>query len=180
MRIAYAVMYTTILLLGACLFGMIINSATSTIAKVLSKAFGYKTAMFIMNYATFIGVVHHELSHALFAFLTGAKVLEIHPFRVNNGSLGQVVYASRGNMLMQSIQNTLASIAPMITGLVSEYALINLLLTHDIGIIARILIYYTMVSIVCHMRLSKRDLIAMRSGLPIFLILIFILIYMII
>lgn len=59
---------------------------------------------------TYIGVIHHELSHAFLAILTGAKVLKISLAKkgtVHNGQLGSVTFAPRGPKVIRNIQCTL-------------------------------------------------------------------------
>ena len=103
-----------ILLLGICL-GFFFSYLRNFAAR--HNPFGAN----LINYITFVGVMHHELSHALLAFLSGAKVTEIKLFRIhhNDGALGYVAYAPRGNFILQSIQKVVTSIAPIICGFIS-------------------------------------------------------------
>lgn len=122
----------------------------------------------LINYLTFPGVVHHELSHALFAFLTGAKVTEIKLFRIHHkdGRLGYVSYAPRGNFIMMSIQKVLSSVAPIVMGFVScslLYLYARPALEDSLWQTA--LLYYALVSIILHMSLSKQDIKVMKSGI---------------
>lgn len=122
----------------------------------------------LINYLTFPGVVHHELSHALFAFLTGAKVTEIKLFRIHHkdGRLGYVSYAPRGNFITMSIQKVLSSIAPIVMGFIS-CSLLYLYARPELEDILwqTVLLYYLMVSIILHMSLSKQDIKVMKSGI---------------
>ena len=122
----------------------------------------------LINYLTFPGVVHHELSHALFAFLTGAKVTEIKLFRIHHkdGRLGYVSYAPRGNFIMMSIQKVLSSVAPIVMGFIScslLYLYARPALEDSLWQTA--LLYYGLVSIILHMSLSKQDIKVMKSGI---------------
>lgn len=134
----------------------------------------------LINYGTIPGVMHHELSHALLAFLTGAKVQEIKLFQFNHssGALGYVSYAPRGNVVFQSIQKVLASIAPILCGFISCSLLWYYVrpMTVD-NILASVLFYYFFICIILHMSLSKQDITVMKSGLLVVVILLTIIFY---
>ncbi|MDE7422138.1 MAG: M50 family metallopeptidase [Lachnospiraceae bacterium] len=134
----------------------------------------------LINYITFVGVMHHELSHALLAFLSGAKVTEIKLFRIHHkdGALGYVAYAPRGNFILQSIQKVATSIAPIICGFISSYLLwlyVRPVAMENIWSIC--LFYYVLVSIILHMSLSKQDIKVMKGGLLVVIALMTILFY---
>lgn len=116
-----AIINTVFVLVGIILFGLFIEGIQKIIAKIISRLFGTKFADIFLNKITFIGVIHHELSHALFALLTGAKITSIHLFRPDEktGTLGSVSYATRGPLILRSFQSTLASMAPIICGTIS-------------------------------------------------------------
>ena len=134
----------------------------------------------LINYITFVGVMHHELSHALLAFLSGAKVTEIKLFRIHHkdGALGYVAYAPRGNFILQSIQKVATSIAPIICGFISCSLLclyVRPVAMENIWSIC--LFYYVLVSIILHMSLSKQDIKVMKGGLLVVIALMTILFY---
>ena len=136
----------------------------------------------LINYITFVGVIHHELSHALLAFLSGAKVTEIKLFRIHHkdGALGYVAYAPRGNFILQSIQKVATSIAPIICGFISCSLLwlyVRPVAMESIWSIC--LFYYVLVSIILHMSLSKQDIKVMKGGLLVVIALMTILFYFI-
>lgn len=84
---------------------------------------------------TAIGVVHHELSHALFATLTGAKVDEIALFKQateEDKSLGYVVVKYSTRPILGGIQQFFTAIAPVITALITTSLLAKLLLPNVI------------------------------------------------
>lgn len=135
----------------------------------------------LINYVTFIGVVHHELSHALLAFLTGAKVTEIKGFRIHHkdGRLGYVTYAPRGNFIMMSIQKVFSSVAPILMGFVSCGLLyVYVLPMAEASIWGICLFYYVFLSIVLHMSLSKQDIQVMKGGIIVVILLFTIVFYM--
>lgn len=162
-----------ILLLGICL-GFFFSYLRNFAAR--HNPFGAN----LINYITFVGVMHHELSHALLAFLSGAKVTEIKLFRIhhNDGALGYVAYAPRGNFILQSIQKVVTSIAPIICGFIScslLFLYVQPLTTGNIGY--TILFYYVFISIILHMSLSKQDIKVMKGGLLVVVALMTILFY---
>lgn len=176
-RILIAFINTAIIIAGMLFAGCAIDSIVNNIAMTLYKYCGKFVAMFVMNYLTFVGVIHHELSHAIFAFFTGADVVKVDLFKVTNNTLGQVRYRTRGNQFMRSIQDTLSAIAPMVTGVISEYALYNLLISQLLTGRSKMIILYFMLSILCHMSLSKQDMKMMLRGLPVFALLVFVFMY---
>lgn len=162
-----------ILLLGICL-GFFFSYLRNFAAR--HNPFGAN----LINYITFVGVMHHELSHALLAFLSGAKVTEIKLFRIhhNDGALGYVAYAPRGNFVLQSIQKVVTSIAPIICGFISCSLLFLYVQPLTMGNIGyTILFYYVFISIILHMSLSKQDIKVMKGGLLVVVALMTILFY---
>lgn len=134
----------------------------------------------LINYVTFVGVIHHELSHAFLAFLTGAKITEVKLFRINHkdGRLGYVSYAPRGNFIMMSIQKVFASVAPILMGLVSCGLLyLYVLPMAEASIWSVCLFYYVFVSIILHMSLSKQDIQVMQGGIIVVILLFTIVFY---
>lgn len=134
----------------------------------------------LINYVTFIGVIHHELSHALLAFLTGAKVTEVKLFRINHkdGRLGYVSYAPRGNFIMMSIQKVFASVAPILMGFVSCGLLYMYILPiAEASICGICIFYYVFCSIILHMSLSKQDIQVMKGGILVVILLFTIVFY---
>ena len=134
----------------------------------------------LINYLTFVGVFHHELSHALFAYPTFAKVTEIKLFQFNqkNGALGYVNFIPRGNFITKSIQKVFISTAPIITGIIScslLYTYVRPLAITELW--STILFYYVLISIILHMSLSKPDIKLMKSGIVVVVILLTALFY---
>ena len=164
-----ALVNTVQILLVIPILGMTLGYLEKVIGNFIAKHMGVKSALFIMNKLTFIGVVHHELSHALFAFISGAKIREINLFKPQGNSLGSVQIVPRGNKILKSIQLTLTAIAPVITGLISMCTIayfvsinIEIMLVWQI-----ILIAYLFISIFFHSTMSTADLKCAIKGLPI-------------
>ncbi|KIR02900.1 hypothetical protein P261_01715 [Lachnospiraceae bacterium TWA4] len=134
----------------------------------------------LINYATFVGVIHHELSHALLVILTGAKLSRVQLFNLNHsdGFLGSVSYYSRGGVILKSIQKTLISVAPIFMGLITcslMYTYLYPIATATIW--GTLLFYYVWISIILHMSLSHQDIEVMKEGIFIFVLLMTVIFY---
>lgn len=156
-------------------FGLVLGFILKTIYKNLAKAIGYKKAHFIFNRLSFIGVFHHELSHALLATLTGAKVVKIVFFKPEGDRLGYVEYKTRGNIIFRSIQNALSSVAPVLCGCLSLFGLFKLITLVSLPIWGIILVIYIMISIALHMTMSGQDFKTMWKGVPVVTLILFLL-----
>ncbi|MCR5789592.1 MAG: hypothetical protein K6G83_06860 [Lachnospiraceae bacterium] len=155
---------TLLVLLLLFAIGVIINGVSGIIGRILASLLGGRTAYVFRNYLTWPGTVHHEFSHALLAFVTGAKVTRISLIP-HGQALGQVEYRPRGVKILQAIQMSLSSIAPILCGMVTESVLIlKVLPLCDTWWMYAILAYFT-VSIFLHMTLSREDLINLRNGI---------------
>ena len=157
---------TLILILG---IGLIFAAVRHLFSSVIPGG------VIIINYCTIPGVIHHELSHALFAFLTGAKVTDVRLFKLLSfdGTLGSVSYQPRGGRLLQGLQNFFSAIAPIPCGIATSILLYVYALPHAGGNIALvILIYYLIICIVLHMELSIPDLVNLFQGLPVVFVMI--------
>jgi len=140
---------------------------SNVIFNMLASVFGDGAALFVVNRLTFIGVMHHELSHALLAFVSGAKVHEISLFKPSGTELGHVKISYRGNVLLKALQSCLAAYAPVICGTMTSLVLIQILQKQDLQLWARILLLFLLISIILHEDLSKRDIMNGLKGLPI-------------
>ena len=168
---------TLIITLGIPIVGCIIDCINSTLAKACCKTFGVFLTNLVFNWITFAGVVHHELSHALFCFLTGAKVKKIVLFKPEGTTLGKVIYSNRGGIVLSSIQNSLSAVAPVVMGFVSEFILITIVLANCKTVLQKGITLYLMISIFVHMTMSWQDIKMGLLGLPICAIIIFVICY---
>lgn len=152
----------------------LVGYAVELIGKLLgtlfAKVFGEKTAFFIMNRLTFAGTVHHELAHALFAFISGAKVTKVELFRVRGTQLGCVEFCPRGNVFTKAVQISLASIAPVICGGMSLCIGGWIWIRYCTQIWHYVLNGYLMVSIFIHMNMSRQDIKNALKGMPLTLV----------
>lgn len=152
----------------------------------LGKRFGSRIANLYNCEITFIGVIHHELSHAILALLTGAHIQKVclyrfpwtrkkHKDEMDENCLGYVTYSCRGIFPFPQIQNLLTGIAPIALGTIStflcgRYILASWQMGSWLGLFTtawNYLALYLMVSIAHHACPSGQDLKNARVGLVI-------------
>ena len=165
-----------IILIVICI-GLFIDFIQKILTTLLSSIFNSKFTNIFMNRITFIGVIHHELSHTLFALITGAKITNIHLFKPDkkDNSLGSVEYSTRGPFMLRGIQRFLSAIAPIICGFISCILICKFLLSDNIWL--NIIIGFVLLCIILHMDLSWADIKSAILGLPACLIILFIIFY---
>jgi hypothetical protein len=156
------------LLIPAIIFsvGMLVEGIGNVIAGILAVIFGGRVAFFIRNRLTFPGTVHHELAHAFFAVISGAKVTKVELFHVRGDQLGCVEFYPRGNAFSKSLQMALASIAPVVCGTASMCLLYWLWRFRCGELWQYILVGYLGVSILFHMNMSGQDIKNALRGMP--------------
>lgn len=171
--VSYAIANAITVILLVMAIGRVQNSVLMYIHRsLIVKNFGAKVGNFIANRLTFLGVIVHESSHAVLAILTGAKIRDITFFTTRGSSiLGNVQFQPRGGFILESIQCTLASLAPLLLGIPLEIYLINLLPSMN-NLYTQIFIIYAIISIWYHLRLSQQDIKVAVKGLPLSTILI--------
>ncbi len=153
---------TIAVLVALLIVGLLISWASDRITIFIARFTGSRIAFGIRNYLTYIGTVHHELSHALLALISGAKVEEIH-LMPKGEALGYVNLTPRGPKFLQGFQLSLSAIAPMLCGLATLSGLSVLY-----GYVSggwRGLILYLALSIFFHMNLSPADIKNFVKGL---------------
>ena len=167
--------YNTVFVLSmVILLGLLLNAIKMKMLDVCCSAFGKKVGEFLVNRFTFIGVIHHELSHALFAFICGAQVTEVSIFRLKGDMLGNVKFIPRGPKMFRDLQMCLAALAPAICGMSTLYLMvyfINLRMAVEVWQI--IVLIYIELSILLHMTLSSVDIKAAIRGMLTTLLIIF-------
>ena len=143
-------------MLAAIIVGMLIQNLNNFLMRKSSKA------AFVLNRVMFLGTMHHELSHALFAILTGAKVLKIKCFTLfDKERLGYVNFAYSGGKLKQALQGSFIACAPVLTGFLTVPLFANLAImsiAQQISPVWAPICLYIAISILCHMRMSRADL----------------------
>ncbi len=149
-----------------CLLGLVLEYVGKLVTSFAALFLGRELAWLVVNRVLFIGTVHHELAHALFAFLTGAKVVRIVPIRFHGSELGEVDIRPRGNVFFRSLQQGMTAIAPVVCGCFS-LALIWFYLLPVCGEVwQKILVYILGGSIFLHMNMSGQDVKVAVKGLP--------------
>ena len=148
-------------------WGLLVYLFNKLLYQIISMLTSSKTAMIIVNWLTFPGVIHHECSHALLAFLTGAKITEFRPFWPDKrtGSLGHVNFVARGPFLIKCLQYTLTSSAPVILGTLTPLLLYGVFQNNSMPLYAIILLFYLMISIILHASMSFADVKVMIKGI---------------
>lgn len=147
----------------------------------MSLALGPQKASIIEGYLTYPGVAFHECSHALFAIISGAKVVGFSLRRVpieGGYRLGQVKIQPRGNALSAGFQLALSGVAPAITGIIATILLFTVVMPNITEWWQWIIFIYAVICLCLHSELSRADLKATGNGLPIVL-LFFLLIFLI-
>ena len=178
MRIAHAIISTLIIIFAVPVLGLIIKALQTSCQRFIARHFGCFVANLISIFLTFPGVVHHELSHALYCILTGGKVTKMvlfSPESKGNGSftLGYVNWQPRGPWLFQSIQYYMASMAPTIQGIIT-LALLRQFIMECSSVGLRVALLYLAFSIFLHMDMSQPDVKGMAKGLPVCTVIIFV------
>jgi hypothetical protein len=175
----FALKNSILAILLTILIGLVLYGLKMLIFHILCTFFGAKAGMFIVNRLTFPGTVHHELSHALFAFVTGAKVTNIQLLTFHGSELGSVKFKPRGNAFLQSIQLCFASLAPVIMGIISLYLMVTMLNPRFTAPQWQyFVLIYLEISIFLHMTLSGKDISAALKGLPGLLLILILIFYL--
>lgn len=159
--------------------GVVIEQFVKLLYSVTAAFLGDSFTYFIFNRLTFIGVFHHELSHALLATVTGAKVTKIVFFHPDGDRLGYVEYVTRGNIIMRSIQQALASIAPVFCGALTSAGIYYYLTVYGaaLAVLQTVLLWYVFISIILHMTMSRQDFKGLYRGIPVVYLIVFAIVY---
>ncbi|MGN1030450.1 MAG: hypothetical protein ACI4PQ_02495, partial [Butyricicoccaceae bacterium] len=153
-RALSALASSAVLLLLLIAAGMLLGQLKTTVLNVLCSVFGVRVGEFIINRLTFPGTIHHELSHALLAAISGAKVTRIRLFNLHGSTLGSVQIIPRGGRLLQSLQLCLSAIAPAPCGALTLYLLGTIVYPLAVGTLwQQVLVLYLMFCILLQMTL---------------------------
>ena len=145
-----------ILLLLTAAAGFLISGASRLLFRALGTALGSSAAWFFANYLTLPGVLHHELSHALAALITGARVRHFSVIPSGN-SLGHVEIVPRGPGILRGLQLSFSAVAPVLFGMCTLAASLWYIYPSLAGPGWKILFWYLLVCVVLHMTLSRAD-----------------------
>lgn len=153
-----SLIFVLLILSAVPVIGAVMNKIELLQMRLLSKLFGVRIAGFICNRLLFMGTVIHELSHALFAFLSGAVVTKIRCFTLfSKDTLGYVMFSTKGNTFKQSFQLAFTSCAPTVTGCLLIMLLTCLFRNPNTSILYKVIIIYLGLSIADHMSMSPVD-----------------------
>lgn len=140
----------------------------------LSKLVGVRFAEFICNRLLFLGTVIHELSHALFAVLSGAQVLKVRCLTLfSKDTLGYVQFATRGRPVKRSFQMAFIGCAPTIVGCLIVYIMISNWNQIAISFPVQVFLVYFGISVADHMSMSSSDVQNYIKGCPLVFLLMF-------
>lgn len=154
-----SLIFVSVIMLSVVAVGFAVNRLEILQMRFLSRFFGIKVAEFICNRLLFVGTVVHELSHALFAVLSGAKVTKIRCFTLfSKDVLGYVHFIPRGNLFARSFQLAFSSCAPTITGCLLVFFLSRVLFLPDLTTVHKVLVVYVLFSVADHMSMSLADI----------------------
>lgn len=158
-KIIQALSFELAIFLAIPLIGILINSiVVKGIRRVFTKILG-PAEVFFSNYVLFIGVVIHELSHALFALISGAKIVEIALFKPEGDMNGHVTIQTRGNAFIRAFQNSFSACAPVVVGSILLLLLIASKVFPTLTVAWQwALVIYLFISILFHMNMSSADL----------------------
>lgn len=161
--------------------GWLVDIGRICVDKALAQVVDDNKRVFIINKLTFLGVIHHELAHAIVFFLTGAQILRIQLFTLNarSGHLGQVQVRHRGSWFLRSIQKTLGAVAPVFLGIADISMIMTIIRNYELFGWLEAFLYYLALSIFIHMDLSKEDVKVALKGLPITYIILVLIIFVI-
>ena len=142
----------------------------------LSKLVGVRFAEFICNRLLFLGTVVHELSHALFAAMSGAKVLKVRCLTLfSKDTLGYVQFATRGRPVKRSFQMAFIGCAPTVVGCLLLYIMIRNWNQIAASFPVELFLIYFGVSVADHMSMSSSDVQNYIKGCPLIFVLMFVL-----
>lgn len=160
---------TVLVVLMPVVVGMIFSELKRLELKLIG-AFSPDLAFFCVVYLTFPGCFIHELSHLLFAVITGAEVKDVCFFENENGRLGHVTTRSRGPWFIVAIQYTLIAVAPVVIGVSLGFVLLRYIYAEPHSLCENIGLWYLVVSLINHSTMSKSDIDGYFRGVWLFLL----------
>lgn len=157
---------TLIFTMSVMIVGYIVNRIEIFQMQVLMRITTRKMALIICNYVTCVGTVIHEMSHAIVAWATGARIKELRLLEISKtGRLGHVSFVPVGSKMKQSWQMSMTACAPTLNGMLWCYILIRVLMLYDLPLVWTCFIVYLLVSIFDHMSMSEADIRNYMKGM---------------
>ena len=151
--------FTVLFPIAILALGLVMELFAQAITTVIAFVTGPLIAFGIRTYATYIGTVIHELSHATFAFFTGAKVNKI-TLIPHGTTLGSVEYTPRGNKFVKGIQQSLSAIAPTLVGTALLYLMFSQVHPLLTEVWHYVLFYYLALSIL-YVHISRHRILSL-------------------
>lgn len=168
---------TILVIIVPVVIGMLLSSLKRLEIKMIA-VFSHSLVRFFMHYVTFPGIIIHELSHFIFAVITGAEVRDISFFEDDDGRLGHVTTHARGPWFIVAIQYTLIAIAPVVVGLTLGFLLLRYIFAEQHSLGMNIGLWYLVVCLINHSTMSKSDIEGYFRGVWIFIVPLFALFWM--
>ena len=157
-------MITIFSAIGFPLIGNCMDKLVRLMMKGLTKVTNASFAFFIINRFTFIGTIMHELAHAFFAFIFGAKITKISLFDFfKSNTLGHVEFVTRGGVIRRNLQLFFSSVAPVLVNTIFMFLLIINWTNINVWYFYIIFIYLIL-SLFIHASMSSQDLKLYRKG----------------
>lgn len=147
------------------LVGRGVGAVMDCAMKGVAQFAGRGAAMFLANYATFPGVILHELSHAVGAKLSGAKLDKVSLFEPNGETLGRVEFTCRGKRRRDiAFQKAVSSCAPVLGGIVMVSVFVAVSRWGDGSPMLQAMSMHGAFSMACHTDMSRQDMKNYVSG----------------
>lgn len=172
-----SVVLTVLVIIVPVVVGIMLSSLKRLEIKMIA-VLSLSLVRFFMRYATFPGIVIHELSHLIFAIITGAEVRDVCFLEDENGRVGHVTTHSRGPWFIVAIQYTLIAIAPVIVGLALGFLLLRYIFAEQHSLGMNIGLWYLIICLINHSTMSKSDIEGYFRGVWIFVVPLFTLFWM--
>lgn len=163
-----AVLLEVALFLCVPVLGIVIEAViVKFFRRIIARLITARGEYFFSSYLLFPGVMIHELSHAFFALITGARITEIALFKPDGDSLGHVSFVARGDTFFRALQNSFSACAPVVTGMVLTSLIAFKLFPVLAGPLQWVLAIYIFIAVLFHMNMSSADLKCyFRGALP--------------
>ena len=169
---AVSAVLTIVVLLAPVVAGLILFGLERLQVSLIG-ALNRDLAYFFVNFVTFPGTFVHEMSHLVFAVITGAEVNEVCMFENDGGRLGHISYRTRGPWFMEAVQHSLTAVAPTVVGFALGYVLLKYIFAGTHSVWAYVGLWYLVISLIDHSTMSDSDLEHYFQGVWIFILPVF-------
>lgn len=181
-----------VVFVGFTLVGLLCDLLSTLVMSLLSGLLG---PVIYLGWSTLFlpGIIMHELSHAAFLALCGARINDIvvredteHPLTLyRRGDLepayncatnraGHVSYSRRGPYVIQSLQRVLGAIAPTVVGVVCMVVLYGFIVTYCTIWWQYVIFVYLFICALMGSAMSIVDIADMGPGLPVIMAILYV------